>query len=368
MFADYFANRYNVRVSEKKHVAPLTKSGNGSRLNQRHGVTDREKLEKTRIKERKECFVRPFLDNSMKPELTYKTWTIDEKDRLSTDVDAEVRKERELMRWKRQQALQRKREELEQRECRQYAEVRKERELMRWKRQQALQRKREELEQRECRQYAEVEEQKQKEVERIKKMQELGLKAKRNKQSIPYNPISLQYSDSLEGQILKHRDDNLAYRAQVRSLRLQKYSNGPNNVITGEAVSLKQPVRPVTPQMLRKPTCTGKKVHAANNIDSHSCSCSSSSSSKSSLCSNSSRSATSCSSAPLSSFSSSTSCSPVVQNASSSSSSQPNPSSTQQRISFRRTSRNSNIDQSSASNPYATSYTSSFRSPTTNPT
>ena len=57
--------------------------------------------------------------------------------------------------------------------------------------------------------------------------------ARRNNISVPYNPISLQYNDTLDGLRMQYADNMVKYRGEVRSLTLQKLGNGSANPITG---------------------------------------------------------------------------------------------------------------------------------------
>jgi len=98
-----------------------------------------------------------------------------------------------------------------------------------------------------------------------KKLDDLQLtqKAKRNKQSMPYNPITLEYHDGLDGQRLKHVDDSVVYRAVVRQRVLQAKSTGTHNPLTGLPVQLTPlPTRPETPDALRKANANHSKIEA----------------------------------------------------------------------------------------------------------
>ena len=52
-----------------------------------------------------------------------------------------------------------------------------------------------------------------------------GIKAKRNASSIPYDMVTLQYHDSLDGERLRYHDDKVRYRAAVRSSNAQRMAN-----------------------------------------------------------------------------------------------------------------------------------------------
>jgi len=59
------------------------------------------------------------------------------------------------------------------------------------------------------------------------------LTGKNCRNSMPYNPITLRYNDDPEGNKLHHEDNLTKYRGLLRSRRLDKYTNGGYNPITG---------------------------------------------------------------------------------------------------------------------------------------
>jgi len=61
----------------------------------------------------------------------------------------------------------------------------------------------------------------------------------RNKSSVPYNPLTLQYDDTTEGQKLRHADEQIRHRAALRAERLQAHETKDGiNPITGEKKEL----------------------------------------------------------------------------------------------------------------------------------
>ena len=52
--------------------------------------------------------------------------------------------------------------------------------------------------------------------------------------SVPYNPVTLKYNDSLDGLRMEYSDNMTKYRGEVRSLSLYSKGNGQANPITGE--------------------------------------------------------------------------------------------------------------------------------------
>lgn len=63
-----------------------------------------------------------------------------------------------------------------------------------------------------------------------------------------FNPITLQYDNSIQGEYLKNRDDqakvilNNQYRAQLRANNLDLHFNSQYNLLTGEDRRVIKPV------------------------------------------------------------------------------------------------------------------------------
>jgi hypothetical protein len=76
---------------------------------------------------------------------------------------------------------------------------------------------------------------------------ESGVKAMKNKSCVPYDPLTLQYNDSHDGEKLRYADDMVRYRANIRAENIVKHGdtrcgyniiNGINNQPMG---MMKQP-------------------------------------------------------------------------------------------------------------------------------
>lgn len=91
--------------------------------------------------------------------------------------------------------------------------------------------------------------------EKWHKLREDGEKARRNKSSVPYNPLTLQYHDTEDGTRLKYSDDLIKYRAAQRAQNLQKKNVSTDyNPITGDdVVRSPEPKRPVVPDFGGRP-------------------------------------------------------------------------------------------------------------------
>ena len=79
-----------------------------------------------------------------------------------------------------------------------------------------------------------------------------GSRNRRNVNSVPYNPISLQYSDSTDGDKLRLSDDMIRYRSAVRAKQLHDRNNCGFNPITGSPLQgIDLPTKPQRPEDLK---------------------------------------------------------------------------------------------------------------------
>mgnify|MGYP006083063393 CR=1 FL=1 len=85
------------------------------------------------------------------------------------------------------------------------------------------------------------------EEQKYERYRKEGKKAKRNAQSVPYNPITLGYHNSLGGEELRNQDEHIRYRAATRAAHLlERMSFTPYDPITGEDKAKK--VMPAPPR------------------------------------------------------------------------------------------------------------------------
>ena len=63
---------------------------------------------------------------------------------------------------------------------------------------------------------------------------ERNLVGRKNNPGMAFNPLNLQYDNSVQGEILKRRDEESKYRAWLRSINIDKHSNTGYNIINGE--------------------------------------------------------------------------------------------------------------------------------------
>ena len=69
--------------------------------------------------------------------------------------------------------------------------------------------------------WAQLQEEKQNEDAYWSNQREIGVKDKKNKSSVPYDALTLQYAPGLDGERLRLHDDKIRYRAALRSRNLQ---------------------------------------------------------------------------------------------------------------------------------------------------
>mmetsp|Transcript_6778 Transcript_6778/g.19604 ORF Transcript_6778/g.19604 Transcript_6778/m.19604 type:complete len:159 (+) Transcript_6778:618-1094(+) len=96
-------------------------------------------------------------------------------------------------------------------------------------------RRRVEVAEREEARWKRIEEAKAVEEERVKIMRMAGTKSKKNASYLPYNMLTLQYNDDLEGERQRHSDNMVRYRAQLRAQNLEKWggSRSGYNILSG---------------------------------------------------------------------------------------------------------------------------------------
>lgn len=90
------------------------------------------------------------------------------------------------------------------------------------------------------------------EAERWDEIRESGERAKRNKSSVPYNPLTLEYHESADGLKLRYADDLVRYRAAQRAYQLQQkdVSTDYNPISGGSMARPTPPARPPPPEGL----------------------------------------------------------------------------------------------------------------------
>ena len=63
---------------------------------------------------------------------------------------------------------------------------------------------------------------------------EKNLVGRKNNPGMAFNPLTLQYDNSVQGEILKRRDDESKFRALMRATNMDKHANAGYNIINGQ--------------------------------------------------------------------------------------------------------------------------------------
>ena len=63
---------------------------------------------------------------------------------------------------------------------------------------------------------------------------ERNLVGRKNNPGMAFNPLTLQYDNSVQGELLKRRDDESKFRALMRATNIDKHANAGYNIINGE--------------------------------------------------------------------------------------------------------------------------------------
>lgn len=84
-----------------------------------------------------------------------------------------------------------------------------------------------------------------KELNKATLNKEKNIVGKKNNPGLAFNPITLEYDKSVQGEILRNRDDMAKYRAQLRSNNLEIHNNSQFNLFTGDPRTLINiPIKP----------------------------------------------------------------------------------------------------------------------------
>ena len=83
---------------------------------------------------------------------------------------------------------------------------------------------------------------------------EKNIVGRKNKPEYAYNLVNSRYDNSIQGEILKKRDEESNYRAWLRSLNIDKRSNSGFNIINGQERTIleKKLNHDVVPRMIKK--------------------------------------------------------------------------------------------------------------------
>ena len=192
----------------QKNIQPRTRE-------ERRNLADKETLEKDRLKKRNEGYNRYVDLGKVTEPLSDAVGYLAEHERFDTDSAFEEKSLRDAALEKRELMYERKRIE---------QSVREE---DRW---------------------TKIDAQKREQELKEEQWREDGSKAKRNTSSVPYNPITLMYNDTLDGERLRHADNTIRYRAALRAAALQSRMTCEGfNPVTGESMNMLDPPNPPGP-------------------------------------------------------------------------------------------------------------------------
>jgi len=99
-----------------------------------------------------------------------------------------------------------------------------------------------------------IEEAKSAEEEYWQQQRSLGNKSMKNKSCVPYDPLTLQYNDSMDGEKLRYEDDLVRHRAKVRAQNIVKHGDTRcgYNIINGVQNDTQQHIAAPQPTYLDK--------------------------------------------------------------------------------------------------------------------
>jgi hypothetical protein len=83
---------------------------------------------------------------------------------------------------------------------------------------------------------------------------EKNLVGRKNNPGMAFNPLTLQYDNSVQGEILKKRDEESKFRALMRATNIDKHSNQGYNILNGEdrIIMQKRMQNEIDPEVYKK--------------------------------------------------------------------------------------------------------------------
>ena len=92
------------------------------------------------------------------------------------------------------------------------------------------------------------------ERKRWEKMDYENLVGRKNNPGMAFNPLTLQYDNSVQGEILKRRDNESKFRALMRATNIDKHANAGYNIINGQERNImeKRMVNEIEPSVYKK--------------------------------------------------------------------------------------------------------------------
>ncbi|CAK87283.1 unnamed protein product (macronuclear) [Paramecium tetraurelia] len=144
----------------------------------------------------------------------------------------------------------------------------RQREMQLQQKEQVIEKKRIEGLDRETKKWEYQEKQEQKDQQKLINHTQALTQGKRNQNGLAYNPITLQYDKTQQGNILKEQDDQAKVRQYVRAQNLDQRGNAGFNILTGES---RNGVDSIVPNHLKNQYQQKLRDHEQNlNIKTHS--------------------------------------------------------------------------------------------------
>ena len=96
---------------------------------------------------------------------------------------------------------------------------------------------------------------------------ERNLVGRKNNPGMAFNPLTLQYDNSVQGEILKRRDDESKFRALMRATNIDKHANAGYNIINGEERTIMENrmIKEIEPSVYKKNIDKIKEINQRHN-------------------------------------------------------------------------------------------------------
>ena len=96
---------------------------------------------------------------------------------------------------------------------------------------------------------------------------ERNLVGRKNNPGMAFNPLTLQYDNSVQGEILKRRDDESKFRALMRATNIDKHANAGYNIINGQERNIMEErmMKEIEPSVYKKNLDKIKEINQRHN-------------------------------------------------------------------------------------------------------
>ena len=96
---------------------------------------------------------------------------------------------------------------------------------------------------------------------------EKNLVGRKNNPGMAFNPLTLQYDNSVQGEILKRRDDESKFRALMRATNIDKHANAGYNIINGQERNIMESrmMKEIEPSVYKKNIDKINEINARHN-------------------------------------------------------------------------------------------------------